>query len=164
LSEQKPKMQIYAVRTTSGQERTVANLLMSRIAAKKLPIASVLAPEIIKGYILVEAPGPHYVDEAISGMKHARARTKGVIGVSAIERFLISKPVIEDLSLGDLVEVVGGPFRGLRAKITDVDEAKEELIIELLEEGFATLPITVHADYVKLVQKAGGEAGREKAG
>jgi len=164
LSEQKPKMQIYAVRTTSGQERTVANLLMSRIAVKKLPIASVLAPEIIKGYILVEAAGPHYVDEAISGMKHARARTKGVIGVSAIERFLISKPVIEDLSLGDLVEVVGGPFRGLRAKITDVDEAKEELIIELLEEGFATLPITVHADYVKLVQKAGGEAGREKAG
>lgn len=162
MSEQKPKMQIYAVRTTSSQEKTVANLLMSRVALKKLPIASILAPEIIKGYILVEAAGPHYVDEAISGMKHARARTKGVISVSAIERFLITKPVIEDLGLGDLVEVVGGPFRGLRAKITDVDEAKEELIIELLEEGFATLPITVHADYVKLVQKAGGEAGREK--
>jgi len=162
LSEQKPKMQIYAVRTTSGQEKTVANLLMSRVALKKLPIASILAPEIIKGYILVEAAGPHYVDEAISGMKHARARTKGVIGVPAIERFLITKPVIEDLGLGDLVEVVGGPFRGLKAKITDVDEAKEELVIELLEEGFATLPITVHADYVKLVQKAGGEAGREK--
>jgi len=164
LSEQKPKMQIYAVRTTSGQEKTVANLLTSRIALKKLPIASVLAPEVIKGYILVEAAGPHYVDEAISGMKHARARTKGAIGVSAIERFLITKPVIEDLGLGDLVEVVGGPFRGLKAKITDVDAAKEELTIELLEEGFATLPITVHADYVKLVQKAGGEAGREKTG
>jgi len=157
-------MQIYAVRTTSGQEKTVADLLMSRIALKKLPLASVLAPEVIKGYIFVEAAGPHFVDEAISGMKHARARTKGVISVSAIERFLITKPVIEDLALGDLVEVVGGPFRGLKAKITDVDAAKEELVIELLEEGFATLPITVHADYVKLVQKAGGEAGREKTG
>ncbi len=164
MSEQKPKMQIYAVRTTSGQEKTVADLLMSRIALKKLPVSSVLAPEVIKGYIFVEAAGPHFVDEAISGMKHARARTKGVIGVSAIERFLITKPVIEDLALGDLVEVVGGPFRGLKAKITDVDAAKEELVIELLEEGFATLPITVHADYVKLVQKAGGEAGREKTG
>lgn len=164
MSEQKPKMQIYAVRTTSGQEKTVADLLMSRIALKKLPLASVLAPEVIKGYIFVEAAGPHFVDEAISGMKHARARTKGVIGISAIERFLITKPVIEDLALGDLVEVVGGPFRGLKAKITDVDAAKEELVIELLEEGFATLPITVHADYVKLVQKAGGEAGREKTG
>jgi len=163
LSQQKPRMQIFAVRTTSGQEKTVANLLTSRVALKKLPIASILAPEIIKGYIFVEAPGPHFVDEAISGIKHARARTKGVIGVSAIERFLITKPVIQDLGSGDLVEVVGGPFRGLKAKITDIDKAKEELTIELLEEGFATLPITVHADYVKLVQKAGGEVGREEA-
>ena len=69
MSEQKPKMQIYAVRTTSGQEKTVADLLMSRIALKKLPLASVLAPEVIKGYIFVEAAGPHFVDEAISGMK-----------------------------------------------------------------------------------------------
>ena len=163
MSQQKPRMQIFAVRTTSGQEKTVANLLTSRVTLKKLPIASILAPEIIKGYIFVEAPGPHFVDEAISGIKHARARTKGVIGVSAIERFLITKPVIQDLGSGDLVEVVGGPFRGLKAKITDIDKAKEELTIELLEEGFATLPITVHADYVKLVQKAGGEGGREEA-
>jgi len=163
LSQQKPRMQIFAVRTTSGQEKTVANLLTSRVTLKKLPIASILAPEIIKGYIFVEAPGPHFVDEAISGIKHARARTKGVIGVSAIERFLVTKPVIQDLGSGDLVEVVGGPFRGLKAKITDIDKAKEELTIELLEEGFATLPITVHADYVKLVQKAGGEGGREEA-
>ncbi len=163
MSQQKPRMQIFAVRTTSGQEKTVANLLTSRVTLKKLPIASILAPEIIKGYIFVEAPGPHFVDEAISGIKHARARTKGVIGVSAIERFLVTKPVIQDLGSGDLVEVVGGPFRGLKAKITDIDKAKEELTIELLEEGFATLPITVHADYVKLVQKAGGEGGREEA-
>lgn len=156
-------MQIFAVRTTSGQEKTVANMLTSRVASKKLPVASILAPETIKGYILIEAAGPHYVDEAISGLKHARARTKGAIGVAAIERFLITKPVIEDLGVGDLVEVVGGPFRGLKAKITDVDRSKEELTIELLEEGFATLPITVHADYVKLVQKGGGEAGRKEA-
>jgi len=163
LSDQKPKMQIYAVRTTSGQESTVADLLTSRVGLKKLPVASILSPEVIKGYIFVEAAGPHFVDEAIAGVKHARARTKGVIGVSAIERFIVTKPVIEDLGVGALVEVVGGPFRGLRAKITDIDKGKEELTIELLEEGFATLPITVHADYVKLVQGAGGEAGRKEA-
>ncbi len=61
-----------------------------------------------------------------------------------------------------MVEVVGGPFRGLRAKITDIDKAKEELTIELLEEGFATLPITVHADYVKLVHDSGEAVGRKE--
>jgi len=48
---------------------------------------------------------------------------------------------------------VGGPFKGMRAKITRVDKTKEEVTLELLEATF-TLPITVHADYVKLVEKA----------
>lgn len=163
MSEQKPKMQIYAVRTTSGQEKTVAELLASRVGLRKLPVSSIVAPEVVKGYVFVEAMGPHFVDEAIAGVKHARGRTKGVIDVSAMERFLVTKPVIEDLGINDLVEVIGGPFRGLRARIIHVDKQKEELTIELLEEGFATLPITVHPDYVKLVERA-GENGREETG
>jgi transcriptional antiterminator NusG len=84
-----------------------------------------------------------------------------VVSIQAIERFIVTKPVIEELSVGNLVEVVGGPFRGLRAKITHVDKVKQEVVIELLEEGFATLPITVHADYVKLVSR-GEDSGREE--
>jgi transcriptional antiterminator NusG len=157
------KMLIYAVRTTSGQERTVVDLIASRIALKKLPIVSVLAPDVVKGYIFVESAGPHYVDDLIAGVRHARARTKGVISAEALDRFIVTKPVIEDLQTGDSVEVISGPFRGLKARITDVDKLKEEVTIELLEEGFATLPITVHADYVKLVSRgAPTENGRKE--
>ncbi len=157
MSEERPKMSIYAVRTTSGQERTVADLLASRIGLKKLAVSSVLVPEVIKGYIFVEAVGPHVVDEAISGVRHARARTRGMTTVSAVERFIVTKPVIEDLNLTDVVEVVSGPFKGSKAKITSIDRVKQEVTIELLEEGFAILPITVHADYVKLVERATGD-------
>lgn len=157
------KTLIYAIRTTSGQERTVVDLLASRIALKKLPIASVLAPDVVKGYIFVESAGPHYVDDLIAGIRHARARTKGVISAEALERFIVTKPVIEDLRGGDSVEVISGPFRGLKARITNVDKLKEEVTIELLEEGFATLPITVHADYVKFVSRGVGEIGRKEA-
>lgn len=158
------KMLIYAVRTTSGQERTVVDLVASRVGLKKLPIASVLAPDVVKGYIFVEATGPHYVDDLIAGVRHARARTKGVISAEAMDRFIVSKPVIEDLRSGDSVEVISGPFRGLKARITNVDKLKEEVTIELLEEGFATLPITVHADYVKLVSRGSvAQVGREEA-
>ncbi|MCD6089133.1 KOW motif-containing protein, partial [Candidatus Bathyarchaeota archaeon] len=52
------------------------------------------------------------------------------------------------------VEVIGGPFKGMRAKITNIDRAKEEVTIELLEASF-TLPVTVHADYLKLIKKGG---------
>jgi len=159
MSKEKRVSAIYAVRTTSGQEKTVADLMSSRIALKKLPLFSVLVPEVIKGYIFVETAGPHFVDEAISGVGHARARTRGMVSLEAVERFIVAKPVIEDLNLGDLVEVVGGPFRGLKAKITHVDRVKEDVTIELLEEGFATLPITVHADYVKLVERSKAKGG-----
>ncbi|MEM3507215.1 MAG: transcription elongation factor Spt5 [Candidatus Bathyarchaeia archaeon] len=147
-------MPIYAVRTTSGQEKTVTDLLVARVKLKKLPVYSILAPESVKGYIFVEAPSPHFVDEAISGIKHARTRTRGEIKFKEIEKFLITKLVIDELSVGDTVEIVGGPFRGLKAKITNVDKVKGEVTIELLEEGFSTLPITVHSEYVRIIEKA----------
>ncbi len=154
---------IYAIRTTSGQERTVARLLSSRIRLKKLSMPSIFVPEVIKGYIFVEASGPHIIDEAIAGLKHARGRTRGNITIDSLEKFLITKPIIEELDEGYVVEVTGGPFKGLKAKITNVDKVKEEVTIELLEEGFAILPITVHADYVKPLEKVGGEQnGREE--
>ncbi len=159
---QQQKGVIFAVRTTSGQERTATELIASKAGMKKAAVFGLLAPEVIKGYIFVEAAGAHIVDDVISGVRHARARTKGVVSPQAMERFVVTKPVIEDLTVGDSVEVVGGPFRGLKARITHVDKMKEEVTIELLEEGFATLPITVHADYVKLVSRGGAEAGREE--
>jgi transcriptional antiterminator NusG len=64
-----------------------------------------------------------------------------------------------------MVEVIAGPFRGLKARITHMDKVKGEVTIELLEEGFATLPITVHADYLRRISKGTGEEiGRKEDG
>jgi len=145
---------VFAIRTTAGQERNVANLIANRVEANNLPIKAILVPEVLKGYLFVEADGPHVVEEAIAGIKHVRSRVKGVVSFSEVEKYIVVKPVIEELDVGDIVEVVSGPFKGMRAKITRVERAKEEVTIELLEASF-TLPITVHADYVKLVEKAG---------
>lgn len=144
---------VFAVRTTAGQERNIANLIASRVEVNKLPIKAILVPETLKGYVFIEAEGPHFVEEAIAGVKHVRSRVPGVITFSELERYVVVRPVIEELDIDDLVEVTGGPFKGMRAKITGIDPHKEEITIELLEAAF-TLPITVHADYVKLVEKA----------
>ncbi|MBS7655154.1 transcription elongation factor Spt5 [Candidatus Bathyarchaeota archaeon] len=156
-------MKIYAVKTTSGQEETVANFIASKTASKNFLISSVLAFDSIKGYVFVEASAPHIVDEAASGVRHAKGRAKGEIPLSEVEKFLIIKPVVEELNVNDIVEVTSGPFKGLKAKVTNVDKTKGEITIELLEEGFAILPITVHADYVKLLER-GVESAREKSG
>jgi transcriptional antiterminator NusG len=152
MSVEEQSTTVFAVRTTVGQERNVSNLITGRAEANNIPIKAILVPETLKGYIFIEANGPHVVDEAISGIKHIRSRVPGVVSFSEVEKYIVVKPIIEELDVDDIVEVTGGPFKGMRAKITDIDRTKEEVTIELLEATF-TLPITVHADYVKVVEK-----------
>lgn len=155
--KEEPTSKIFAVKTTTGQERNVARLVASRVEMSKIPIMAILVPEVLKGYVFIEAEGPHLVEEAISGVRHVRSRVPGIVSFSEIERYIIKKPVLEELNENDIVEVTGGPFKGMRAKITRIDKTKAEVTLELLEAAF-TLPITVHSDYVKLVEKAKVEA------
>ncbi len=144
---------IFAVRTTAGQEKNVADLIAAKAQMKEIPLIAILVPETLKGYVFVEARSPHFVEEAIAGIRHVKSRVPGIVDFSEVERYIVIKPIIEELDEDDIVEVIGGPFKGMRAKITRVDKTKEEVTLELLEATF-TLPITVHADYVKLLEKA----------
>ncbi|RLI12700.1 transcription elongation factor Spt5 [Candidatus Bathyarchaeota archaeon] len=159
MNKNKQSTMIFAVRITAGQERNVSKLIAGRAEANKIPIKAILVPDSLKGYIFIEAEGPHIVEQAISGIKHVKSRVPGLVSFEEIEKYIVIKPVIEELNVDDLVEVIGGPFKGMRAKITNIDRAKEEVTIELLEASF-TLPVTVHADYLKLVKK--GEESEEE--
>jgi len=156
--EKQPPTKIFAVRITTGQERNVAKLLAARVEMNKIPIKAILVPDALKGYIFVEAEGPHFVEQAIAGIKHIKSKVPDFVNFTEIEKYIVRKPVIEELSENDIVEVTGGPFKGMKAKITRIDKAKEEVTLELLEATF-TLPITVHSDYVKLIEKARTEGG-----
>jgi transcriptional antiterminator NusG len=151
---------VFAVKTTTGQERNVAKLVAAKVEMNKIPIKAILAPETLRGYVFIEAEGPHFVEEAITGVKHVRSRVPGIVSFAEIERYIVKKPIIEELNENDIVEVTGGPFKGMRAKITRIDKTKGEVTLELLEATF-TLPITVNSDYVKLVEKAKAGSGGE---
>jgi transcriptional antiterminator NusG len=151
---------IFAVKTTTGQEKNVARLVSAKVEMNKIPIEAILVPETLRGYVFIEAEGPHFVEEAIAGIKHVRSRIPGIVSFAEVERYIVKKPIIEELNENDIVEVTGGPFKGMRAKITRIDKTKGEVTLELLEATF-TLPITVNSDYVKLVEKAKAESGGE---
>ncbi len=154
--ETAPQTRLYAVRTTAGQEANVALLIERRAIAQKLPVKAIVAPDAVKGYVFVEAPGPHVVDLAVTGLKHVKGYVTGKIEFADVEKFISPKPVIEELSLGDKVEIVSGPFRGMKAKVVRIDKARSEVTLELLEKISYPLPITVNAEYVKVISKASG--------
>jgi transcriptional antiterminator NusG len=150
--EEQFQTKIFAVKTTTGQERNVARLIAAKVEMTKIPIKALLVPDTLQGYVFIEADGPHLIEEALAGVLHERSRLPGGVSFNEIERYIVRKPIIEDLSEDDVVEITGGPFKGMRAKITRIDKSKGEVTLELLEATF-TLPITVHSDYVKLVEK-----------
>jgi len=144
---------LYAVKVTNGQERTVALMLSDKSKVEDLSIQAILAPAELKGYVIIEAQTPHIVDELIRGMRHTRERVQGTISPDEVDHYIETKAVVEGLDEGTLVEVIAGPFKGMQARIVRVDSSKEEVTIEILEAAF-TLPITVHADYVRELKGA----------
>lgn len=142
----------FAIRITGGQERVVANILHTKITTKKLKIFSILALENFKGYIIVEAPDANIAYEALSGVRHVRGQIRGELPFKDIEGYLVKKPVVTDLSIDNMVEVVAGPFKSMKAKVIRVDYEKQEATVVLLDSPYQ-IPVTVDANFLrKLVQ------------
>ncbi len=138
----------FAIRTTGGQERVVASLLQTRVNAKKLGIRSIIVLDSFKGYIIVEAPDSNVAYEALSGIRHVRGQIRGDLPFKDIEGYLVKKPVVSELSVDDTVEVIAGPFKAMKAKITRVDYEKQEATVVLLDSPYQ-IPVTVDANYLK---------------
>ncbi len=140
----------FAIRTTGGQERVVANQIQVRVNAKKIGIRSVMVLDSFKGYIIVEAPDSNVAYEALAGIRHVRGQIRGDLPFKDIEGYLVKKPVVSELNIDDTVEVIAGPFKSMKAKITRVDYEKQEATVVLLDSPYQ-IPVTVDANYLKKI-------------
>lgn len=143
-------MSIYAIRTTANKERNVASKLVDRVSKEHYNISSIVIPGL-KGYILIEGDKMD-IDKAYRGVTHARGVVAGETSINEIEHFLAPEPAVTNLEEGFIVEVASGPFKGEKAKITRVDNTKNEVTIELLE-ATVPIPITVPAESVRVLEK-----------
>jgi transcriptional antiterminator NusG len=140
----------FAIRTTGGQERVVSGQIQVRVNAKKIGIRSVMVLDSFKGYIIVEAPDSNVAYEALAGIRHVRGQIRGDLPFKDIEGYLVKKPVVSELSVDDTVEVIAGPFKSMKAKITRVDYEKQEATVVLLDSPYQ-IPVTVDANYLKKI-------------
>ena len=140
----------FAIRITGGQENIVANILQNKINSKKINLRSILILEHFKGYVIVEASDSNVVYEALYGIRHVRGQIRGDLPFSDIEKYLIKKPVVTELNVDDTVEVIAGPFKSMKAKITRVDYEKQEATVVLLDSPYQ-IPVTVDANYLKKI-------------
>ncbi len=152
---------IYTIRTTTGREDIVVDLLESRLKAEHgLDIKCVFHPAEIKGYVFVEGnlAGIH---KAIVGLMHAKGLMEKPVNIEEIKHFLETKKTRIKIDIDDVVEIIGGPFKGERGRIKRIDSVKDEVTIELLEAAIP-IPVTIATEFIKVVKKAHPEAAAEK--
>lgn len=173
-----PETQILVLKTQVGQERRVIEMLGNKARRFKVPIQSLLAPQELRGYIFIETTDPLAVQKGIRGVSYARSLVTQDVEVldekgdfikdrrgkivterkpvdtpfSEIAHFLTPVSAVAKIGMADIVELVSGPFRGEKAKVTKVDDAREEITVELID-SMVPIPITVKGEHVRVLEK-----------
>lgn len=143
---------IFPVRTTVGQEQMVVDILGAKISKEDLNIYAIAVVPGIKGYILIEADNEITVRRGLTDTPHVRGSgiVKGAVNIEELSGMLEAKPLMKTLEEGQKVEIITGPFKGEKAKITRVNAQKEEVIVELLEAA-VKIPVTIKAENIKII-------------
>lgn len=155
------KTHIFALRTTANREDQVMDFMSSNIKKKKLEVYSVIRPHGMRGYIFLEADSKTSAEQAAFNVPYARGILPKEIEYKEIEHMLEQVKRDVDIRKNDIVEIIAGPFKREQAKITRVDKAKEEVVVELLGAA-VPIPITVKLDAVKVIRRESEETAEEK--
>ena len=132
---------IATIRTTSGREHSVLETVSAKISRNAIPVKSLLYTEEIRGYIFIEGE-INDIEVATKGIPHVRGLISKPVPVIQLERFMIPEKMEMEVRLGDIVEIIGSPFKGERGKVTRIDDTKNEVTVEFLEAAIP-IPVTI---------------------
>ncbi|WP_070807806.1 transcription elongation factor Spt5 [Pyrodictium occultum] len=145
---------LYAVRTVAGRELDVALIMEQRVKDENIPIYAIIVPPQIRGYVIVETSAAFHAANAIQGIRYAKGVVPGVLRYEDVESLLKPEAVVETLKPGDIVEIISGPFRGMKAQVVRVQPGKNEVVLNVLEVEYP-LQITVPGDSVRPARERG---------
>jgi len=106
----------------------------------------------MRGYIFLEASNRADAEQISFKIPYARGILPQEIGFDEVEHMLEQVKIERNIKKSDIVEVISGPFKRENAKVVRIDQAKDEVVVELLEAA-VPIPITVKMDAVKVIRR-----------
>jgi len=145
-------LKLFAIRTTANREDQVMDFLTSHVQKKKLKVFTIIRPHGMRGYIFVEAESKQEAEQAAFNVPYARGVLPKTVDYIEIEHMLEQVKAPLSIRKNDIVEIISGPFKREKAKISRIDKTKEEVVVELLEAA-VPIPITIKMDAVKVIRR-----------
>jgi len=143
---------IFALRTTANREDQVLEFLSSNIEQKGYNVYSIIRPHGMRGYIFIEAENKEEAKRATKGIPYAKNILDKEVSFSEIDHMLEQTKKERDIRKNDIAEIISGPLKPQKAKITRVDKEKQEVVVELLEAA-VPIPITLNIDAIKVIRR-----------
>jgi transcription termination/antitermination protein NusG len=151
---------IFALRTTANREDQVMDFLSSNVVKKAIEVYSIIRPHGMRGYIFIEASKRSEAEQAAFNVPYSRGLLPNTIKYSEIEHMLEQVKREVNIQKNDIAEIISGPFKREKCKITRIDRTKDEVVVELLEAA-VPIPITVSMDAVKVIRRESDEPVEE---
>lgn len=152
---------IYALRTTANREDQVFDFVVSHANKKGLQVYSVIRPHGMRGYMFIEAASLADAEGAISGIPYARGVLREPVPFVEMEHMLQQIKVEVNIKKNDIAEIISGPFKREKVKVTRIDSTKEEVVVELLEAA-VPIPMTIKIDAIKVIRRDEDEEDEEQ--
>ena len=155
------KQSLLVLKTQIDQEKEVTRSLFAKAAQGEKDIYAILSPIGLRGYVFVEGMNTDRLQEKTRDIKKARSfvvkkdsgqMTPAETTIEEISPYLVPVSAVVGIEEGDIVELVNGPFKGEKARVQKIDQAKEEITVELVE-AMVPIPVTVKGDSVRVIEK-----------
>jgi len=153
--------QIFALRTTANREEQVLDFVSSNAKKKNIKVYSIIHPHDMRGYIFIEAETKDDAQMSYQGVPYAKGLLRAPVNYNEVEHMLEQAKIQVNIQKNDIVEIISGPFKREKAKVTRIDTQKEEVVVELLESA-VPIPITVKLDSVKVIRREEEKQEEEK--
>ncbi|MEN2999264.1 MAG: transcription elongation factor Spt5 [Acidilobaceae archaeon] len=142
------KSRFYSLYVTGGMEVRTALVIAERARSMNLDLRSIVIPPESRGYIFLEVGDPGALVLILRGLRHVKR--KRPIQVKEEDVVKVAKPVVEipTISKGQVIEVIGGPFKGMKGRVVEVYEARKEADVTLLETDYRMV-VTISLDLLK---------------
>ena len=142
---------IFVIKVTTNKEDRALEMISDKVKKKALEVYSLVRPHGLRGYIFLEAINRETAEEASFNLPYV----KGIIGKTLVYDEIKNTltPNIEEINInkGDIVEIIGEPFKKEKAKVTRVDKTKGEVIVSLLN-AVVPIPVTIKIDNVRVIR------------
>ncbi len=148
----------FVVKVTSGQERIAASMLQNKASKTDLPIYSIIVVDGVRGYIIVEAEEELSCRSFISKEHNIRGMLSKPLSAEDVEKLIKISTAVQEIEKDDTIEFTSGPFKGYKARVLKVDDAKSDITVELMDV-VVPIPITTKMNTAKIIQKAKSAEG-----